>query len=196
MADDTKHDDRKDAAASSDDGGPQATKSAWYRRFLDWRWLVVLLVVSLVLHGMGLATYRLLGSTRDREPTPEVALGTYHFLAAPREPGQVESASFSLHIALLEHVEAPARQRLRDRQHRVRQDVEELLRRAHGGDFEDPTLAGLKRQLQEQINDTLGMRAISDVIITNLELTHRQPSTGPAEARTADAGPQTEPPSG
>jgi len=196
MADDMKRGDRRDEAASSSDGGPQATRSAWYRRFLSWRWLVVLIVVSLVLNGMGLATYRLLGGTRGPEPTPEVALGTYRFLAAPREPGQVETASFSLHIALLEHVEAPARVRLRDRQHRVRQDVEELLRRAHGGDFEDPTLAGLKRQLQEQINDTLGMRAIADVIITNLELTHRQRSAAPAEAQTAEAAPRTEPPSG
>jgi flagellar basal body-associated protein FliL len=196
MTDDTKRDDRPDEGASSSDGAPQATKSAWYHRFLDWRWLAVLIVVSLILHGMGLATYRLLGTNRGPEPTPEVALGTYLFLAAPREPGQVESASFSLHIALLEHVEAPARQRLRDRQHRVRQNVEELLRRAHGGDFEDPTLAGLKRQLQEQINDTLGMRAIADVIVTNLELTHRQPSAAPTEAQTAEAGPRTEPPSG
>jgi len=196
MADDTKRDDRKDEAASSGDGGPQAARSAWYRRFLDGRWLVVLIVVSLVLNGLGLATYRLLAGTQGPEPTPEVALGTYRFLAAPGEPDHVESASFCLHIALLEHVEAPARQRLHDREHRVRQDVEELLRRAHGGDFEDPTLAGLKRQLQEQINDTLGMRAIADVIITNLDLAHRQPSAAPADAQTAEAGPQTGPPSG
>ena len=31
------------------------------------------------------------------------------------------------------------------------------------GDFEDPTLSGLKRQMQEQINGVLGMRGISEV---------------------------------
>jgi hypothetical protein len=57
---------------------------------------------------------------------------------------------------------------------RVQQAVEELIRRAHGGDFDDPLLAGLKQQLQEEINEALGIRVIDDVIITDLKLTRKE----------------------
>jgi hypothetical protein len=195
MADDTKHENRR---GDSDVPGdtPKGKAGAWYARFLNWRWMAVLLVASLVLHGAGLVTYRLLDRPKGPESSPEIALGAYRFLAPPRAPGRVETASFALHIALLENVEGPARARIRDCEHRVRQRVEELLRRAHGGDFEDPALAGLKRQLQEQINETLGMRAIADVMITNLDLTYREDSSAPADAQTAEATPWTEPSSG
>jgi len=186
MPDDTQRGHRRDQAAASRDDGTVQSGTAWYGRFLSWRWLAVLLVASLVLHGMGLASYALLGGMRSTESTPEFALGDYRFLVPPCKPGRVEEATFSLHIALLEHVERPARERLRERQHRVRQKVEELLRRAHGGDFEDPSLAGLRRQLQEQINETLGMRAIADVVITNLDVKYRPASTEPADPQTAE----------
>ena len=65
------------------------------------------------------------------------------------------------------------------------------MRRAHGGDFEDPLLAGLKQKLQEHINQTLGIRVIDDVIITELKLERRE---GPGETTTelAKALPWTE----
>ncbi len=45
-----------------------------------------------------------------------------------------------------------------------------MLRKAHDGDFDDPSLRELKRQMQEQINQTLGMRAIAAVIMADLKL--------------------------
>ena len=69
---------------------------------------------------------------------------------------------------------------------------EELLRRAHGGDFEDPGLQELKRQLQERINQALGIRAVADVIVTDLRL-RRSPRTGPSAASTAQSAPLDRP---
>ena len=74
------------------------------------------------------------------------------------------------------------------RRYAVQQDIEELLRQAHGADFADPVLGELKRQLQEQINRTLEMRAISQVIITDLEL-HQSDSTPAREVAGAPRSP-------
>jgi len=79
-------------------------------------------------------------------------------------------------------VRATARTRLAARKFKVQQDVEQLLRQAHPDDFADPVLAGLKRQLQEQINESLGLRAISEVIITSLEYGSQPPATTPVAA--------------
>ncbi len=99
--------------------------------------------------------------------------------------GGISKADFSLHLALLEPVDPKAGQRLAARKYHIQQDVEELLRKAHSGDFEDPNLTDLKRQLQEQINQAIGLRAISEVIITDLRL-HRAGQQGMA---LAHAGP-------
>ena len=53
----------------------------------------------------------------------------------------------------------------------------------------------LDRQLQEQINETLGMRAIADVIITDLNL-QRNPDAHTPITKTADSPPWVEEPSG
>jgi len=79
---------------------------------------------------------------------------------------------------------------------RVQQNVEELLRRAHGGDFDDPGLGELKRQLQERINERSG-RAIAEVIVTDLKLQHNGQDaglvTGTAESVPWWRSPQAEP---
>jgi hypothetical protein len=75
-----------------------------------------------------------------------------------------------LHIGLLKVDDRVARAKLAANKFRVQQDIEELLRQAGGEDFVDPLLTELKRQLQEQINATIGMRAIAQVIITDLSI--------------------------
>jgi len=165
----------KRPAASNDadrqaEGGPTETRTWRWRRFLRWQWIVALAAAPLAVHAIGLTYCSVLGTSSTEEPPREVALGAYHFTASDAAPGPIQAASFDLHIALIDDVETAARTRLKDREHRVRQNIEELLRQAHGADFEDPSLDGLKRQLQEQINHTLEVRAISEVIITGLEL--------------------------
>ena len=155
------------------------------------KWLAMGLVAALVVQGVGVLCYKLGRAQRTVNHSAEIDLGEYYFSANSGEDGPTDGAEFRLHIALLEQVAGPARQRLQQRQYRVQQDVEQLLRRAHGGDFEDPILGELKRQLQEQINDTLGMRAIADVIITDLKLEDGGRSRAPV-ADTADSVPWTE----
>lgn len=146
-------------------GGPVS-----WRRLLTGKWIVVLVVASLIIHGIGFAYSRLAHRGAPPAGSPEVTLGAFRFEADQGEAGPVAGAEFSLHIALLEQVDRAARSRLEAHRFRVQQGVEELLRQAHGGDFDDPNLGELKRRLQEQINEILGMRAIADVIITDLKL--------------------------
>ncbi|HUT94246.1 MAG TPA: hypothetical protein VMY37_32605 [Thermoguttaceae bacterium] len=164
-----------------------------FGRLLTRKWLLILLALSVVGHVIGL-TYSQLRATRPAGGFgPEVSLGVFRFVAEPEEGGGIVSAEFRLHIALLSQVEARARQEISGKRLRVQQSVEELVRRAHGGDFDDPLLAGLKQQLQEQINETLGIRVIDDVIITELKLERRE---GPGETTTemAKSLPWTETP--
>ena len=55
---------------------------------------------------------------------------------------------------------------------------------------EEPTLGELKRQLREQINATLGMKAIDDVIITNLSLKLPEPAVDTPVASSSDPAPE------
>jgi flagellar basal body-associated protein FliL len=170
-------------------------KAASWRRLLTRKWIAILIVASIAIHGIGFACSRLAGKSASATSSPEVSLGVFRFEAGEKEAGRISNAEFSLHIALLDHVDQAARQQLETRRFRVQQDVEELLRRAHSGDFDDPKLGELKRQLQEQINESLGIRAIADVIITDLELDHRDRDLGLA-TDTAESVPWVERPSG
>ncbi|NLX99744.1 MAG: flagellar basal body-associated FliL family protein [Rhodopirellula sp.] len=152
------------------------------RRWLsDRRLLLVLLGGSILLNAALLACCLAQRSgERASAPAAELPLGDYRFAARKAGESNISGADFSLHIALLNGVDPATHQRVVSRQHRIEQAVEELLRRAHGGDFEDPALGDLKRQLQERINGILEMKAISEVVITGLVL-HRSES-GPAAA--------------
>ncbi len=162
----------------------KSSKRSGWRRLLPGKWATIILTISAVNFVVGFTCARVLLVGPSSGSTAEVGLGPFEFKATEQSAGSIVAADFALHVALLDKVDRIARQRLQAQEHRVRQDVEQLLRQAHGGDFEDPKLAGLKRQIQEQVNETLRMRAISDVIITDLELTHAAPET-PAQQETA-----------
>ncbi|MBN2476501.1 MAG: flagellar basal body-associated FliL family protein [Pirellulales bacterium] len=155
------------------------------------RWLVVLVVASVMIPSLTFAYSRLGRSSAPVPASPEVDLGVFQFEADQQENGRVAKAEFSLHIALLDQVHQLARLKLQSHRFRVQQDIEQLLRQAHSGDFDDPGLAELKRQLQEQINETLGLRAIADVIITDLKLEQREGDLGPI-SETAEVVPWIE----
>ncbi|MGA2035429.1 MAG: flagellar basal body-associated FliL family protein [Thermoguttaceae bacterium] len=158
-----------------------------FRRLLLGTWLPLLVIVSLAMHAGGLAYYRFHQRATAAPASPEIGLGVFHFTAGKGDIDRIR-AQFSVHVALAEPVEAPGRQRLAARKVRVRQDIEELIRKAHSGDFDDPGLQELKRQLLEQVNQTLGLRAISEVMITDLEIQPGGPQQ-PAPGQTAQAAP-------
>jgi len=190
-----RKEDEKEVEATAAGGGRLAGLAA---KFLTRKSLGILLAISLSVHVLSLAVYKLGGRRSVRDQAAEMPLGDFRFLAAEPRPGQVAEASFALHLALLDEVSSLAQQRLASRAFRVEQGVEELLRRAHGSDFDDPVLAELKRQIQEQINRTVELRAIADVIITDLEV--RRLDEEPAAIRvtgSAEPVPWSEPdPSG
>jgi hypothetical protein len=146
--------------------------------------LASLVAGTVVAHGLLLVLHRW-GAAPTAEQSHEATLGQFHYVA--RGPGEVgiQGATFELSVALLDDMAPLGRARLEARKHKVQQNVEELLRRAHPGDFDDAALAGLKRHLQTQINDALGVRAISEVLITDLVLEGRITPGKPATPQLA-----------
>lgn len=174
------------AAAASPAGKPR------WKSLLSPKWLVVLLLASVAGHGLAFLL------TRQDTPQPvarEVSLGRFAFAAPVVPEAKIVGAEFDLHIGLLEPADAVVRSRLTSHKLKLEQDIEELLRQAHGDDFLDPKLRELKRQLAEQINASLGVRAVDDVIVTDLVLEHpaspaytEQPPPAIDEPRTARHG--------
>lgn len=170
------------------------SKLARLREFLTWKWLAIFLGASILVHGAVIILCKLSATGPKTRPAAEVSLGEFEFRADQTAPGGVSAASFALHIALLSKVDGAARHELAARAFRVQQDIEQLLRLAHSGDFDDPRLAELKRQLQEQINKSLGIRAIDEVIITNLKLECAPQEAGTVVKR-AESAPRSATPS-
>ena len=131
--------------------------------------LISILVASLVIHGAGMWYYMAVRASVD-PASLETSLGEFHYEADNTASAVVRRAQFQLHISLLPEVRRTARSLLTTRQYKVQQDIEQLMRQASGGDFEEPTLSELKRQLREQINNSLGIKAVDEVIITDLSL--------------------------
>ena len=167
--------DKRDRPAKEEEASEQQASKGQERgrlfaRLLEPKWLAVLLLASMAGHVIGFAfSYVRATGPQTDDGSPEVSLGVFRFEADRAEGSGIAGAEFALHIALLDQVEVAARRELCARQFRVQQAIEELVRRAHGGDFEDPLLAELKQRLQEQINEALGIRVIAEVIITDLK---------------------------
>ncbi len=137
--------------------------------------LPVALGVSILANLVGVFYFRSLSLGARPAASHEVPLGNYRFIAEENEPGQVTEANFALYVELVRQAEEPARRLLETRRQKVRQNVEELLRTAHGGDFNDPSLRDLKNQIQKRINETLQIRAVTDVIVNELQMARAQP---------------------
>lgn len=178
----------KDEASSPEESSNALSRLGGLRRFLTKKWIVIVIVASVVFHGLGFACYQLFGQSAPTDLRPEVSLGKFRFEADEAEGGRIRGAELSLHVALLEDVISAAQNRMETHKFRVRQDVEELFRQAHSGDFEDPNLRELKRQLQAQINKTLDLRmnVVSAVIITDLKLELNKQVQGESMAETGD----------
>lgn len=162
--------DKGTAAATSQ---AEARRARWWARQIPTTAFAAILVVTVVVHGLLFASHR-----SDASPAvkadEEVLIGQFRYV--PRTPQRADTPGvvFQLHVRLLEEVKSTACARLGGRKYKVRQDVETLLRQAHPDDFTDPVLAGLKRQLQEQINESLEVRGIAEVIITGLTFADRR----------------------
>lgn len=170
------------AEKESDDVQEVQTKPLWWRRFLTKRWLPILCVVTLLLHCGLLASWRS-AIQGPEEKLSEIELGEFRFINTEKN-ARVEQAEFDIHVSLLLGTERLGSQRLAEKKFLVQQGIEELLRQTHAADFDDPTLAELKRQIQEKINESVEMRTVETVIITDLEKSSRDSAirTMPASA--------------
>jgi flagellar basal body-associated protein FliL len=177
MADDVKAQPGKAAGVVAD------AQQGGLKKILKQHWLMAVVGLSLVLHGGGFAYFTIAGRAKAEPLPPEVTLGAFHFVANGDLGATIRSADFTLHIGLENPQDKLVRQQLVTAQARVRQSVEQLLRQAHPADFEDPTLSDLKRQLQTEVNQTLGVRAVAEAIITDFSV-----QRGPASASVAPAG--------
>jgi flagellar basal body-associated protein FliL len=176
----TEQSTTKKTPEEADESKPAAqaggAKASW-RRYLTGKLIAAIVGGSLVIHGLGFAYYRVWNKPVAQPAAAEISLGEFHFAGTSSESGRAARADFSLHVTLLDRMDKAGREALASRRYRVQQDIEQLLRQAHARDFDDATLSELKRQLREQINESLGTRVISDVIVTDLKLQHDQ--TGP-----------------
>ncbi|MEK6248314.1 MAG: flagellar basal body-associated FliL family protein, partial [Planctomycetales bacterium] len=175
------------------DGDQKSGKLAFLKRLFSYRILAFFLLATVIFQGTLFGYYQFGGNSSGLGGTAEVSLGTFHFSSNETEEGRVSYAKFDIYIALLGQVDAVARQQLATRQFRLQQDIEELLRRTQSGDFDDPNLGELKRQLQERINTTLKIRAIDDVIITNLTVKLNGQSADTPMTETPESVPWIEP---
>ncbi len=167
-----------DEKAKGDAPAPSEKTSLW-KRFCSRKWLGTVIALTIVAHVSLIALQAVRGAKRPTLHT-EVTLGSFEFTNRSGG-GLLSDAHFDLHVRLLLEVENDAHIRLDQRRFKVAQDIQELLRQASGGDFDDPALTELKRQIQERINQSLEIRAISEVIITDLALTRRVKEVADAE---------------
>ena len=152
-------------------------------------WVAIVVIGSVGIHGAIHFSSTKEAAASKAEAPDEFSLGTFHFASDPEDTSSIRKAEFDLHLSLLEDVHNVAEARLTTRRFMVQQNIEQLLRRAHGSDFGDPDLAEIKRQLQETINDTLSMRGISEVIVTDLDIRHEEKQIAAQTAKSAKAAP-------
>ena len=195
MAEEVKE-DVQDGEEKESGSGKKTGKLSFLKRFASYRILAFFLLATVIFQGALFGYYQLGGNASDLSGTDEVSLGTFRFESDETEGGRVSYAEFGIHIALLGQVDPVARCQLEKRKFRVQQDIEELLRQAQSGDFDDPNLGELKRQLQEQINATLQMKAIADVIITDLTVKLNDRPVDTSMTETTELVPWIEKPSG
>lgn len=166
----------KAAAAAAPADAAEEEKSgrfAFLSRIPGGPKITILLFLVIVGQGFAVAHFYQEAQRNKVASSPEVTLGEFQFLSRFATGNQVNRANFSLHIALLDQLDRQARNRLVQRKFRVLQNIEELLRKTPSGDFDDPMLVDLKLQLQERINQTLELKVIADVIITDLTVEHK-----------------------
>ena len=163
---------------------PESGESTRFARIFDAVYrhgLMIALGISLVANGFAFSWFGPINNAAVEQLTPEVQLGQFGFVSSQAQSNQVVRAEFAVHVALSEEVEQEGRERISQRKFRLQQDVEELLRGAHSGDFDDPLLRGLKQKLKERIDKTLGLRAVAYVIITSLKIERNQSSPAKEE---------------
>lgn len=159
----------QDTTPKDEQGTPRSAGPSLLRRLITSRWTLLAVTTWAVIQTAALAAYYAWGLSAAVPPA-ELTLGQFHFEAQPAQPDLVRRADFTLHVVAAPSLERFAGQQLAQKQLRVRQAIEELLRLAGPSDFADPVLGELKRRIKAKLNELLGIQAVADVLVTDLKL--------------------------
>jgi flagellar basal body-associated protein FliL len=160
MADEVKSKSPAEAPAST------PTAKPWWKSALLRRWLVVLVVGSLVIHGVVFVLLR--KSVARATVQPECMVGTFTLVGGDHNSAASAAGKFDLHVRFVDDLDASARQRMIAHEFRVRESIEGLLRNSQGTELDEPALTRLKHQIQERVDEAIDLRAVAEVIITDL----------------------------
>ena len=71
-------------------------------------------------------------------------------------------------MRFIDDLQSQATARIVNHQFRVREAVENLLRKSRGIELDELAIARLKHQIQAQINEAIDLHAVAEVMITDL----------------------------
>jgi hypothetical protein len=167
-----KLDPNKSTAAATNAAPASA---AWWKSTVVRRWIVILVVASFIVDGAVLLVVR--KSNVKSTIEPEYTLGA--FALFPSDSATAAPTSFKIHVRFIEDLDAQARQQIVKHQYRVQENIEGLLEKARGIEWEDSTIARLKHQIQDRIDADLDLRAVAEVIFTDpvFNPRHIEPAT-------------------
>jgi flagellar basal body-associated protein FliL len=174
MTDAAKPNQPTEAAAA-----PADAKTKWWKSLLTPRWLVVFVAVSLVIHAVIFVLVRR-SAARPAIP-PEYTVGAFNLIAGQLGDSHGVPGKFELHVRFIDDLQSQANARIANHQFRVREAIENLLRKSHGIELDDQAIARLKHQIQEQIDQAIDLRAVAEVMITDLTI-EPLPSEAPVTA--------------
>ncbi len=182
-----------DEAAAPAASEAATSRFGWLRKLKPGvrGWVVVVVVASVAIHA-GFVVYSHWPAAPAARPATEIPLGKYCFAMTSAAGSPLPKAEFSLYVTILSGLEEMGREKIDTHRFRIQQGVEQLLRKVHPGDFDDPTLGDLKNQLREVVDAAMQLRAVGDVVITDLRVTGGSPpAAGSPSSKTAHgAAPQ------
>ncbi|MGW8257520.1 MAG: flagellar basal body-associated FliL family protein [Thermoguttaceae bacterium] len=178
--------------ATDQPASPEKSRFGFLTKKKAGFWLLILLIGTLVIQGIGFTYYKICAVKNADKLSPEIALGHFIFLGDKNAGSRISKAEFSLYITSIDGMDNLARPWLFSHEYRVREAIETLLRQSHSGDFDDPALNDIKRQVREKIDQLLGSRIIDDVIITNLNITASKKPIADKPPETAASTPWLE----
>jgi flagellar basal body-associated protein FliL len=162
------------AKPPTDGATPDASAAkAWWKSLLTGRWLAILIVGSLAFHSIVFVLVRK-SSTKTAVAQGEFTVGKFTFTAIERANASSDqrptTGNFDLHVRFIDDLDILARQRSVAHQFRVRESLENLLRKSKEVELDDAGVARLKHQIQQRIDEAIDLHAVAEVIITDLSI--------------------------
>jgi len=99
------------------------------------------------------------------EADQEIEIGAFNVTNCVALPETALQMTFHVHVQVPPDMVAEMQQRLEPRRNRVEQAIEIIARRASYKDLEDASLQLVKKRIREQVNEILGNKYVTEVIV-------------------------------